>query len=597
MARAVAAILLIVALAAAISVDVVKAGYGVKGDEATYVSMTLSLAYDHDLQYQQRDLERFWGLYRAGPQGIFLKRGTDWHIRFGGGAPWVHVQRTPARSQDRLYFSKALAYAIVAAPFVRALGLNGFLVLHVLLLFVVAVCGYHFLLARSGSGAALAFTLAFLAAAAVPVWAVFLTSDLFNFALVFIAYFLWAYKEVAAPSGSRLLRSFVSDIAAAVLLGIATYSKVLNVLLIAPVVLLLWYRRRWMRGVAVGAVFGIAGAMLLVVTVMNSGEFNYQGGDRRTFYGCFPFDAPEHTWDRLATDPCSVLMATNDTDAGSVLSPRELPNRLAHNIEYFFIGRHFGFVPYFFPGVVAIALWLASRDRFVPWRVLTFLAVAASTLAILLFFPYTWSGGGGPPGNRYFLNLYPALFFLVPSVSMAPALIAWIGGALFTAKMLVDPFWAAKYTYDIPARGFARRLPVELTMAGDLPIDLDRARSRVPYGPMYLYFLDEHAYPPELAGDDPQPGVWVGGAGRADIIVRSDHPLDHFAMTAEAPIRTTLTVSAGSTVRTIVIERGKRISFDVPVSDVRELYGYACLLRAQSSGGFIPHLLDGKSDD
>src|ERR1700746_36742 len=124
-ARVVAAVLLTVALAAAISVDVVKAAYGVKGDEATYVSMTLSLAFDHDLVYQQRDVERFWGLYRAGPEGIFLKRGKNWRVRFGAGAPWVHVRRTADPRADRLYFSKAFVYSAVAAPFVRFLGLNG----------------------------------------------------------------------------------------------------------------------------------------------------------------------------------------------------------------------------------------------------------------------------------------------------------------------------------------------------------------------------------------------------------------------------------------------------------------------------------------
>jgi hypothetical protein len=37
-------VLLLIALAAAITVDVVKTGYGVKSDEATYVGMTLSLS-------------------------------------------------------------------------------------------------------------------------------------------------------------------------------------------------------------------------------------------------------------------------------------------------------------------------------------------------------------------------------------------------------------------------------------------------------------------------------------------------------------------------------------------------------------------------
>ncbi|HEV3139469.1 MAG TPA: hypothetical protein VGY57_03080, partial [Vicinamibacterales bacterium] len=544
------------------------------------------------------DVERFWGLYRAGPEGIFLKRGSHMRVRFGGGAPWVHITHTPDPGTDRLYFSKAMVYSIAAAPFVRVLGLNGFLVFHVLLLFIVAVCGYQFLAARSSPGASLAFTLAFLAAAAVPVYAVFLTSDLFNFALVFVAYFLWAYKEVAPAGGSRALRGFGSDVAAAALLGIATYSKLLNILLIAPPVLWLWYRRRWTRGVIVGCVFGVVMAALLGLTAWSSGEFNYQGGDRRSFYARFPFETPDSTWDRLSEDPThAVPMATDNTDAGSVLDPKELPNRFVNNLEYFFVGRHFGFVPYFFPGVIAIALWLFSRERFAVWRVLTFLAVAVSALVILLFFPYTWSGGGGPPGNRYFLNLYPVLFFLVPSVTMAPAILAWIGGAMFTATMLVNPFWAAKFTYDITARGFARRLPVELTMANDLPINLDRARSHLPYGELMLYFLDEHAYPPERDGADPLAGVWVSGSGRADIIVRAEVPLHHFAMTAEAPINTTLTVSAGAAPTQIHLVRGQRVAFDVPVSGVHDFKSYAYLLSAQSSDGFIPHLLEPKSDD
>ena len=105
-----------------------------------------------------------------------------------------------------------------------------------------------------------------------------------------------------------------------------------------------------------------------------------------------------------------------------------------------------------------------------------------------------------------------------------PALIAWAGGALFTAKMLINPFVAAKNTWEIAEHGFARRLPVELTMANDLPVRLAQPlRAHIPYGhdpDVLLYFLDQHAFPPE------PPGMWVSGDGRADIIVRSDNLLD-----------------------------------------------------------------------
>jgi hypothetical protein len=145
----------------------------------------------HDLTYQRRDLERFFGLYRWGPDGIFLKRGKQWHVRVDGAPPFLHPSRTPDPNADRLYFGKALLYAVAVAPFVRVLGLNGFLVFNVLLLFGVCVCGYYFLAARARPAPALAFTLAFVGATVVPIYGVFLTSDLFNFALVFFAYFLW----------------------------------------------------------------------------------------------------------------------------------------------------------------------------------------------------------------------------------------------------------------------------------------------------------------------------------------------------------------------------------------------------------------------
>src|SRR5947199_10738820 len=95
------AVLLVIALAAALSVDVVKTGFGVKGDEATYVSMALSLAYDHDLTYERRDLDRFYGLYRSGPDGIFLKKGKQLRLHVDGTAPFVHEIKRPDTRNDR----------------------------------------------------------------------------------------------------------------------------------------------------------------------------------------------------------------------------------------------------------------------------------------------------------------------------------------------------------------------------------------------------------------------------------------------------------------------------------------------------------------
>jgi hypothetical protein len=590
-----AAILLVVALAAAISVDVVKNGFGVKSDEATYVSMAMSAAYDRNFSYERRDLERYFGLYRYGPDGIFLKRGKRLRMSVNGTPPFVHLAKTADVRSDRLYFGKAMIYPLVAAPFVRLLGLNGLLVLNVLLLFGVCVCGYTFLAARSRPGPALAFTLAFVAAACIPVYAVFLLPEVFNFAVVSFAYFLWLYKEVAPSRHMRFLTGSGSDIAAAILIGVATYSKINHGLLIAPIVLWLWWRRQYLTGLVVAAVFAIATLGLFWTNALVTGEFNYQGGDRKSFVAHFPFDgSAESAWDNRGTE-----MSTNDADLEIVLEPGEFPARFAHNVEYFLIGRHFGFIPYFFPGVVCVVLWLLSRERWRPWRVLTFLAVAGSALAWLIIAPYTWSGGGGPPGNRYFMSQYAMLLFLTPPLtSFAPAVIAWIGGALFTAKILVNPFYAAKFPYTIAERGFARRLPVELTMANDLPIMLDTPRTHIWYSEVMLYFLDQHAYVPELVDRDTgERGIWIAGDGRADIIVRTEWPIDHLTITAQSPIATTFIVSIGGSQSQIPLVPGKRVTFDVPASGVRALRSYSYLLSARSTEGFTPRLHDPSSID
>src|SRR3972149_5940642 len=85
---------------------VVRSGFGVKGDEATYVAMALSAAYDGDLAYERRDLERFYQIYRGGPEGIFLKRGGQARLEVGGEWPFVSVRSRPTAGADRVSFGR-----------------------------------------------------------------------------------------------------------------------------------------------------------------------------------------------------------------------------------------------------------------------------------------------------------------------------------------------------------------------------------------------------------------------------------------------------------------------------------------------------------
>ena len=287
---------------AALSVDVVRTGFGIKGDEATYVAMALSAAYDGDLAYQATDIDRFYRLYKSGPEGIFLKRGGGSRIR-----------------ADRLYFGKSYAYPVAAAPFVRIAGLNGLLLFHVLLLAGMFWGGYKFLVARSPSWLSLPYVLGFFGVSIVPLYAVFLTSEIFNVACVFFAFFLWSYKEVAPTVDgpwARWLRSQWSDVAAAALLGVVTFSKPSHVFLVIPLVMLAGIRRRYRKGVATGVVFALVVAGGFGINGAISGELNYQGGDRKTFYGEFPFERADAEFDTLG-----IGMTTNEVVVDEALSP------------------------------------------------------------------------------------------------------------------------------------------------------------------------------------------------------------------------------------------------------------------------------------
>src|SRR4029453_3267008 len=86
-------VLFVVAAAWALTSDPLHLAPGIageiKGEDAVYAAAALSAAFDGNLSFEQRDLERFEGLYHRGPEGIFLKRGKTLQIRTSGDFPFV----------------------------------------------------------------------------------------------------------------------------------------------------------------------------------------------------------------------------------------------------------------------------------------------------------------------------------------------------------------------------------------------------------------------------------------------------------------------------------------------------------------------------
>jgi hypothetical protein len=560
-------------------------------DAATYHAMAGSLAFDRDLDFGTADLDRIRLDYPTGPQGVFLKRvvGED------GGA--------------RLVYAKALLYPAMAAPLVHLLGAaRGLLLLNALVFLVALWLGYAELCRAAGEWAALAGTLAVFVAGVTPVYLLWMTPEIFNLGLVTCGLVAWR-------RGRSLL--------AAALLGAAAYSKPTNLAMALPLVLDPlagpggWDARaargrlaESLRRSAVVAAVAVAGFAL---TWLATGEANYQGGERKTFYDRYPKD-PGVTFDSagvwMTTDHLGPLVTGRDEDkrTSRIAPPRpasELQRSFLLNLGYFWIGRFGGALPYF-PGVVLAALLfllLGPRDR-AGW--LALLALLASWLAYLIVIPDNWYGGAGTLGNRYFVNMVPLGLLLVP-----PRRAGWVllGGGGVTGALLL-PILASPVQHSLNPGEHAvhavfRVLPAELTMLGDLSAFTEVWRKRRPYnapggdparrGPgdtpaYFLWFLDDGTFGQESSFG--REGFWLRGGDGADVVLQALGPVSRIRLNVTAgPAGDIVTVRVGRDRERLVLPplRTEQIAFDSP-SPAIGYYGTALYLLQLGSryGGSTP---------
>ena len=597
-----AALFLSVYGALALTVDFPHAAFGFKSDEATYYMMAYSLAEDGDLTYTRADLERVWREFPSGPSGVFLKKGRT-------------LTGAPDLDPNRLYYGKSFIYPLFAAPFVKVFGTNGFLVLHALLLPLVIFCGYMFLHARAPATVSAVLASGFVMASVVPVYFVWLMPEVFNFSLVFLAYFCWLYKEVAireqTPRRMRWLFHGRSDVMAAVLLGIATFSKVTNATLLAPIVIWqVWKRIRpksdtassavsgWSRTIlATVLVFVAIAAGLFAINMTVSGEWNYQGGDRDTYYAEYPFQ------NDVPSDDLGLRKSREEVLTHIIFNPRTFTSNLAHNLEYFFIGRHTGLLGYFFPAVFATAAFVLAPRRRPGWQWLALFAGLLQGIIFIVATPYTWSGGG--VGNRYFFGGYGAMLFVLPPVqSLAAGFAEWAIGAVFVAPLVLNPFVASFHPAENAKSGPLRVLPVELTLVNDLPVNTDPEHHRLWFGdtgqgdPGFLvYFLDDNAYGREL-----DKSFWTRGGKRADFIIKTDRPIRRatFSLTAgPRPTDVRITIAGRKQDVHLDAEQTRDIVMTMPagVPYEKEVQALVWVATVRSTSGFTPIFFDPKSTD
>jgi hypothetical protein len=384
-------VLLVLGTAALVAATRVRVD-GFWGDAATYHGMAWSLAEDFDIRYEARDILRVRREVGGGPEGVFLKRASggltpdDVH-----GFPFLRRVRP---EEQRIYYAKPFLYPLFAAPFVRVFGTAGLFLVNGLAFAAALLMGYAACRRDRDPGAALALTLAIALGTTVPVYVIWLAPEMFYFGLAAVALACW-----------RLDRPIV----AAVLMGAAAFAKPPHVflaipLLLAPLVADSPWTDRLLESIRRGLALAVTIVLLFAWNIAFTGEWNFQSGERKTFYGSFPFELKDGHEVRFGNSGSWATTSVVGPEADSdevVETPRTEPPRPAwelrdsfiRNLGYFWIGRFGGAVPYFLPVVVAALLYLVAALRRRPglWAIGAVVVVYAVDV---LCIPASWYGGG-----------------------------------------------------------------------------------------------------------------------------------------------------------------------------------------------------------
>jgi hypothetical protein len=558
-------------------------------DESTYYIMTRSIVQDGDIEYTRKDLTRYYQEFDADPQGIFLKK----------------------RQRDgKLFYGKSFAYPLFSASFVKIFGLNGFLVFHAVLLSLILYMGFLYFYPSNRPGISFLTIFSFFFASIAAVYFLWISSDFFNFFLVFSILFLWLYKykngseqPVDLPVSQRLhafLLSDWSDYLACILTGVVVFSKPPNIVLMGPLVLHAFFGKppqkekqktvwkRLFKSSAMGLIFVLVAGLFFGANHLITGEWNYQGGDRRSFYAenGFPLEKDNMTFDNI-----QAAEMTSENYADKHLN---FPVKVYfYNVFYYFFGRFTGIVWYYFPAFLFLILFFFRKKKLFQWLILGALTIEILIYVILM--PDNFAGGGGALANRYFLHIYP-LFLFLPGVKKDFKEIGaiWVMASLFIAPILISPIQHSHYPATHAKRFPFKMLPVELTIINNIPTNANPAARRQSVGTKYtwLYFLDDN-FIPRTTSIVEKNGFYTRGSGKAEMILKTWYPIKKvdFILLNNPRLKNEITVWFAGEKKKISLGRLQRGTLSFTPKRVFRLneWTYMYKLSVKASKGSIPH--------
>ncbi len=543
-------------------------------DQAIYYSMTQSLAQDGDIEYTKRDLVRYEHDFPARPLGIFLKKGKD----------------------GKLFYAKSYAYSLFASPFFKFFGVNGALVFHALLLLLLLLMGHAYFSHSNSTTLSLLMVLTFLFASIAGVYYLWITPDFFNLFLAFTILFLWLYKYKIRESSelnkqTGKLHSFLlsdwTDYLAGFLVGIAVFSKPPNVVLLGPLVLLALFQKKIIKSVLIVLVFLVASGIFWGTNYIITGDWNYQGGERKSFYYTYPFEKENITFDSIKT-----VEMTADGYAQKHLLPAKF---IPYNLFYYFFGRFTGVAWYFFPALLFLILFFIEKKKLLQWLIL--LAAFAEILIYIVLMPDNYGGGGGALANRYFLSIYPLFLFLpLAKRKIKDLALCWVVAAFFISPILVGPSSHSHYP-SMHAKKFPfKALPVEMTLVNNLPTNTNPNAFRQEVGNPphigWLHFLDDNFNPRQKESLEEKRGFWTRGPYTAEMILKTYYPVERldFHLLNNPRMRNEITIQVGRKKKRITLgtkQRGTLSFFPVKAFKIKALHLYR--IKISASKGSIPY--------
>lgn len=475
---------------------------GFMADEAVYYTMAMSIAQDGDLLYTKEDLVRVFEKFPVGPQGLFLKKGK-------GG---------------KLFYAKSFAYPLFVAPFFAIFGYKGFFVFHSLLIFLVLTAGYLFLKSLNSSSSFITITFVFASVCWIYFW--WMTSELFLFSLIFLALFFWLYKYTNPERAPfKFLLGRTSDLISAILFGIATFAKPPLVIFAGFLSLFYFFRNKFslnkqsffitlynffkekiFYSMLLFLIVLLTAFALFGINYLLTGDPNYMGGERKSFYFHWPYEKEQYTFENMG-----YLMTSENYWQRFRLTPE----MFFSNIFYYFFGRYSGMVWYYFPAFLSLIIFVLRKKKEL-WEYFVLGGALFIIFVMITLSPDNYYGGGGTIGNRYFMGLYPAFFFIGRGKGFKSAVFELFVALFFLSSIFFNPLYASSFPGTHVKTFPFKLIPPEFTLVETYSTNTNPHAFRIPFGegPLYyLYFMDDNFYKREGMG------FWTVGKETCELMV------------------------------------------------------------------------------